>query len=85
MLFLKYERNLIVMVSAPPPITMGVGGECLNMKICQNFVVTKFFLTFVAAKTSMGGVKNKWESNICYYITTLSYFHFFRNSQHPEK
>ena len=28
----------------------------------------------------MGGVKNKWGSNIYYYITTLSFFHFFRNS-----
>ena len=43
------------MVSATPPITMGGGGGeggggggWLNMKICQNFVVTKFFLTFVA-------------------------------------
>ena len=32
----------------------------------------------------MGGVKNKWRSNIYYYISTLSLFHFFRNSQHPE-
>ena len=33
----------------------------------------------------MGGAKNKWESNIYYYITTFSLFHFFRSSQHPEK
>ena len=33
----------------------------------------------------MGGVKNIWGNNIYYYITTLSLFHFFRNSQHPEK
>ena len=33
----------------------------------------------------MGGVKNKWGSNFYYYITTLSLFHFFRNSQHPQK
>ena len=33
----------------------------------------------------MDGVKNKWGSNICYYIATLSLFYFFRNSQHPEK
>ena len=33
----------------------------------------------------MGGVKKIWESNIYYYITTLSLFHFCRNSQHPEK
>ena len=30
-------------------------------------------------------VKNKWGSNTYYYITTLSLFHFLRNSQHPEK
>ena len=47
------------MVSAPPPITMGGGGRWLNMKICQNFVGTKFFLTFVAGETSVGRVKNK--------------------------
>ena len=67
------------MVSAPPSI----GGW--GMKICQNFVVTKFFLTFVAGRTSMGRVKNKWRSNIYYYITTFSLFHFFRNNQDPEK
>ena len=70
-------------------ITMGgVGGGWLNMEICQNFVVTNFFLTFVVGQTSMDGVKNKWGkwgSNIYYYITTLSSFHFFRISQHPEK
>ena len=33
----------------------------------------------------MGGAKNKWDSNIYYYITTFSLFHFFRESQHPEK
>ena len=58
------------MVSGFPSITMG----WRNLKICQNFVVTKFFPTFVAGKTSMGGVKNIWVSNIYYYITTLSYF-----------
>ena len=38
----------------------------------------------MAGETSMGGVKNTWGSNIYYYITTLSLFHFYRNSQHPE-
>ena len=32
----------------------------------------------------MDGVKKKWGSNIYYYITTLSLFHFFRNSQHSK-
>ena len=33
----------------------------------------------------MGGVNNILESNIYYYITTLSMFHFCRNNQQPEK
>ena len=33
----------------------------------------------------MGRFKNIWGSNIYYYITTLSLFHFFRNNQHSEK
>ena len=36
------------MVSAPPPITMAGGGGGLNIKICHTFVVTTFFLTFLA-------------------------------------
>ena len=32
------------MVSCLPPLTV----ECLNLKICQNLLVTKFFLRFVA-------------------------------------
>ena len=61
------------MVSAPPPPII-MGG--LKLKICQNFVGTNFFLTFAGEYSSMGGVT---------FITTLSLFHFFRNSQHPEK
>ena len=33
----------------------------------------------------MGRVINILESNIYYYITTLSMFHFCRNNQQPEK
>ena len=33
----------------------------------------------------MGGVKNKWGRNFYYYITALSLFYFFTNSQHTEK
>ena len=33
----------------------------------------------------MGGINNKWGSNIHDYNTTFSLLHFFRNSQHPEK
>ena len=42
------------MVSAPPPRAIIMGG--LDLKICQNFVGTKFFLTFVG-DTRIGGVK----------------------------
>ena len=28
----------------------------------------------------MGGVKNKWGSNLYYYITTILWFHLFRNA-----
>ena len=43
--------------------------------------MAKFFIPFVAGY----GVKNNWVSIIYYYITTLLLFHFFRNSQQPEK
>ena len=33
----------------------------------------------------MGGIINIRGSNIHYYITTRSLFHFFRIRQHPEK
>ena len=38
------------MVYAPPLITMGL----LNLKICQNVVVTKIFLTFFRGITTRG-------------------------------
>ena len=56
----------------PPPIIMGG----LNLKVCQNFVGTKFFLRFVGGINLYGG------RNMCYYNFIIS---FFRNSQHPEK
>ena len=64
-------------MSPPLPTIM----EGLNLKVSQNFAVTKIFLTFVGDKplwgelNDMGGV---------IFITTFP-FHFFRNSQHPEK
>ena len=57
----------------PPPIIMGE----LNMKICQNFVGTKCFLTFVGGQTYIGGG--------VIFVTILSLFHLFRNNYHPEK
>ena len=56
----------------------------LNLNICQYGDKT-FLLHLWQDKLSMGGVKNKWGSNIYYYFVTFSLFHFFRNSQHPEK
>ena len=50
--------------------------EGLNLKICQNFMWAKIFLTF-------GGVKILWGGVI--FVTTISLFHLFRNSQHPQK
>ena len=67
------------MVSAPPPITM----EWLNLNMCQIFVVN-FFLDSSQDKPLWMEFKI-WGSNIYYYITTLSLFHFFGNSQHLEK
>ena len=84
----------LYMVSVPHPITMEDGGrgwegggkgrdERLNMKIYQNFVLTKFFLHLWQDKPLW--VELKIGRNIYYYITTLSLFHFFRNNQHSEK
>ena len=64
------------MVSAPPPIIMG---ELIwkFAKVCQNFVGTKFFLTFVGDKPLWGELK-LYGGVI--FVTTLSLFHLFRNS-----
>ena len=51
------------------PIIMGG----LNLKICQNFVGTKFFLTFVGDKPLWGELKLYWGSNICYYTFIISF------------
>ena len=49
----------------------------LNLKVCQNFVGTKFFLRFVEGINLYGG-------EIC--ITTISLFHFLEiaNTQKSE-
>ena len=73
--------------AAPPPCphpTMGnpvMGG--LNLKICQNFVGTKFFHMFVGWGGGGGGHKSLWGEVI--FITTSSLFQFFRKNQYPEK
>ena len=66
------------MVSTPPYYNGG-----LNLKICQNFVGTNFFLTIVEDKPLWGELKLYGGGVI--FITTPSLFYFFRNSQHPEK
>ena len=73
MLFLtKYESNLIAHGNL---ITMVWGqGAVTYLKTCQNFMVTKFLLTFTAGQTFMGGVKNKWG---VIFITILLHFHYF--------
>ena len=58
------------MVFTQPPSTMG----WLSLKIFQNFVVTKFVLTFMAGWTSMGGVKSIWR---VIFIIILLHFHYF--------
>ena len=60
-------------------------GRGLNLKICQNFVGTNFFLKFVCVVginlygeswNFMGGV---------IFVTAVSLLHFFRNNQIPRK
>ena len=51
----------------------------LNLKIWQNFVGTKFFLTFVGGLTSMGGVK------IYGGVIFIHYFISLETAKHPEK
>ena len=79
----KYENNLIVHGFCSPSHSNGGEGD---MKICQNFVLKNFCLhlrqdksLWVELKTNGGGC------NIYYSITTISLFHFIRNSQHLEK
>ena len=55
----------------------------LNLKICQNFVGQKLFLNLWEDKPLWGELK-LYEGGVI-FITTLSLFHFFRNSQHSEK
>ena len=45
----------------------------------------KFFFLYLSQDKSLWVELNIWVSKIYYYITTLSLFYCFRNSQHPEK
>ena len=68
------------MVSTPlPPIIMGG----LNLKICQNFVGTKFFLHLWGNKPLWGELKLCRESNI-YYFTFSFIFLETANTQKSE-
>ena len=58
-----YEEDWdrLLMVSAQPlPSPMPIIMEGLNLKIYQNFMGTKVFLTFVRGSTSMGELKLYW-------------------------
>ena len=68
------------MVSAPLPCHYNGG---LNLKICQNFVGTNFFLGLCRDKPLWGELK-LYRGGVI-FITAISLFHFFRNRQHPEK
>ena len=80
MIFLtKHEINFIVHGFCPSPIIMGD----LIWKFTKISWGQNFFL-------HLWGNKYLWEGELKIYggsifITTLSLFHFFRNSQHPEK
>ena len=66
------------MVSAlPRPHYNGI-----NLKICQKFGGTNFFLKFEEDKPLWGELK-LYEGVI--FVTTLSLFHFLRSSQTPRK
>ena len=64
----------------PPPV---IGG--LNLKICQNFVEMKICRNFsyiCGGINLYGGNQNFMRGVI--FVITLSLFHLFRNSYHPE-
>ena len=54
----------------------------LNLKICRNFVGQKIFIHLCWDISLYGELKLYGGAT---FITTLSLFHFFRNSHHPEK
>ena len=60
----------LYMVFAPPPITMG----WFNLKICQNFVMTKFFFHLWQGKPLW--VELKTNGGVI-FITILLHFHYF--------
>ena len=66
----------LYMVSASPPITME------ERESEEDDLMWKF--AKILWKSSMGGIENKWGSNIYCYIITLSLSHFFKNSQHQK-
>ena len=85
---LNMKVTWLYMVSPLPSITIGRGGrwrgDDWTWKFFKILWWQKFFLHLLQDKLLWVELK-KWGSNIYYYITTLSLFHFFRNSQLPEK
>ena len=63
------NMKVICMYMAFPAPDISVGW--LNLKICQNVLITKFFLTFVA-----GSVELKTNQGVI-FITILLSFHYF--------
>ena len=74
----------LYLVSALLPLQWGEGRRNLIWKFDKTFWWQNFFLHLWQDKP-LGGIENKWWTKIYYYITTLSFTHFFRNSQQPEK
>ena len=65
-------------IASVPLVIMGG----LNLEICKKFVDTIFFLHLWGDKPLLGELK-LYGGVI--FISTLSLFHFLKNSQHPEK
>ena len=61
-----YNTRYVWLLPSPFPPPSPIIMEAFDLKICQNFVGTKFFLTFV-------GGKPIWGSNIYYYTFIISF------------
>ena len=71
----KIEKNRSIIIEGKG------GGGGLSLEICQNFVETEVFLTL--------GDEPRWEELKLFgraiFVTRISLFHLFRNSQHLQK
>ena len=78
---LKFASRGMVSASPPPPPHYNAGGD-LIWKFGKILWGQNFFLNLWGDKCQWGELKLYGGS---IFITTISLFHFFRNSQHPEK